>query len=376
MKFKPGDQVSFLSEKRDGIVRKILKDGLVSVEIEDGFEIPVMPKELIKIGTDGRVDLPDDYEVPTEHHSTNTSDNIQKHEPPKYEDMPDEEEAITTALLDDKSFKKNGIYLCFEPVKDPGKDIQFYRLYLVNKTDYDVLFTCFLMENDTYKAFTYDAVAASSKYLLEEISAKDIASWAQMLFQFLFYTERKQPVKEPLSIEKRLKVSKLFKNEAFTFYPIIGFSCYLTPIFEDVVAEEWPEEAWAQEKIIEVPARDIRLLLEPKIHVEKIDPKHVTSPYIAEVDLHIEQLYERAAELNNHDKLKLQIDYFTKTLDAAIAHKFKKITYIHGVGQGILKENIAHIINESYKGIKIQDAPLRKYGMGATEVIIPFNLVY
>jgi len=90
--------------------------------------------------------------------------------------------------------------------------------------------------------------------------------------------------------------------------------------------------------------------------------------------LHIEQLIDECRDMSNHQKLNIQLSYFAKTLDAAIVHKFKKITYIHGVGQGRLKDEIHKIIIESYPGVKIQDAPFKKYGVGATEVLIPFNL--
>ena len=48
MDLKPGDKVSFLNEKRDGIVKKMLNNKMVLVEIEDGFDIPVAINDLVK----------------------------------------------------------------------------------------------------------------------------------------------------------------------------------------------------------------------------------------------------------------------------------------------------------------------------------------
>jgi len=48
MDLKPGDNVSFLNEKREGIVKKILNNKMVIVEIEDGFDIPVAINDLVK----------------------------------------------------------------------------------------------------------------------------------------------------------------------------------------------------------------------------------------------------------------------------------------------------------------------------------------
>ncbi|HMT28693.1 MAG TPA: DUF2027 domain-containing protein, partial [Bacteroidia bacterium] len=50
MKFNTGDKVSFINEKQDGIVVKILSNNNVLVSIEDGFDIEVSEKELIKTG--------------------------------------------------------------------------------------------------------------------------------------------------------------------------------------------------------------------------------------------------------------------------------------------------------------------------------------
>lgn len=51
MKFNPGDKVSFIDEKQDGVVVKILTNNTVLVvAIEDGFDIEVSEKELIKTG--------------------------------------------------------------------------------------------------------------------------------------------------------------------------------------------------------------------------------------------------------------------------------------------------------------------------------------
>ena len=49
MKFLIGDKVSFLNEKLDGIVAKILGKDQVAVTIEDGFDIPVLCSELVLV---------------------------------------------------------------------------------------------------------------------------------------------------------------------------------------------------------------------------------------------------------------------------------------------------------------------------------------
>jgi DNA-nicking Smr family endonuclease len=47
MKFHVGDKVSFLNEKGEGIVSKIINKKMVSVTVEHGFEFPYIASELI-----------------------------------------------------------------------------------------------------------------------------------------------------------------------------------------------------------------------------------------------------------------------------------------------------------------------------------------
>ncbi|MGQ0827611.1 MAG: Smr/MutS family protein [Bacteroidota bacterium] len=49
MNFQIGDKVSFLNEKGEGIVSKIINKKMVGVTIEDGFELPFAVSELLLI---------------------------------------------------------------------------------------------------------------------------------------------------------------------------------------------------------------------------------------------------------------------------------------------------------------------------------------
>ena len=53
MKLKIGDQVRFLNEVGGGVVTQILSQKLVKVRNSDGFEVPTLIKELVKIDNSG-----------------------------------------------------------------------------------------------------------------------------------------------------------------------------------------------------------------------------------------------------------------------------------------------------------------------------------
>jgi hypothetical protein len=100
----------------------------------------------------------------------------------------------------------------------------------------------------------------------------------------------------------------------------------------------------------------------------KTDPKLVTKyhePY--EVDLHIEAIMERFKHLSNGEILQIQIGHARSKLEYGLMNKQSKLVFIHGVGQGVLRDELYKMLCE-YPGIKHFDASYRKYGFGATEV--------
>lgn len=99
--------------------------------------------------------------------------------------------------------------------------------------------------------------------------------------------------------------------------------------------------------------------------------QHQVAPGEAEVDLHIEMLHEDATNLSAHEAFEVQMRYFRVCMNHAILNKMKRVVFIHGVGKGILKDEILKELKQ-YDNIHFFDAPMSKYGVGATEVY--FNI--
>lgn len=87
------------------------------------------------------------------------------------------------------------------------------------------------------------------------------------------------------------------------------------------------------------------------------------------VDLHIEKLMEDHYGLGNSEKLDIQLKHFRKKLEMAINGHFTKVVFIHGVGNGVLRQTIRDLL-KTYEGIEYSDASYQKFGAGATEVRI------
>lgn len=87
-----------------------------------------------------------------------------------------------------------------------------------------------------------------------------------------------------------------------------------------------------------------------------------------EVDLHIHQLIKSNKGMSNFEMLNLQLNTAKKQLETAINKKIQKVIFIHGVGDGVLKNEL-HILFKNYP-VEVKEASFQKYGQGATEIYI------
>lgn len=100
-------------------------------------------------------------------------------------------------------------------------------------------------------------------------------------------------------------------------------------------------------------------------------PKERNRPPM-EVDLHIEKLVKSTKGMLNYDIVTLQLETAKRQLDFAIQKRIPRIVFIHGVGQGVLKEELKYLFGR-YDNVNLTDADYKKYGLGATEVYIVQN---
>ena len=91
---------------------------------------------------------------------------------------------------------------------------------------------------------------------------------------------------------------------------------------------------------------------------------------IIEVDLHIGQLVDSTAGMNNAAMLEHQLSVFKQEMEAYKHARGQKIVFIHGKGEGVLRKAIIDELRLHYPKCESQDASFQQYGFGATMVII------
>lgn len=131
----------------------------------------------------------------------------------------------------------------------------------------------------------------------------------------------------------------------------------LVKIADDIRVSNYEVAEIKKEK--EIPKRRRQKIVKAK---ERNLPK-------LEVDLHINQLVKNPKTMSSFDMLNLQLETAKRQLDFAISKRIQKIVFIHGVGEGVLKEELFSLFRK-YDNLKHYDADYQKYGLGATEVYI------
>lgn len=143
-------------------------------------------------------------------------------------------------------------------------------------------------------------------------------------------------------------------------FPMRFMSHDLVKVEGDITVSNF--EAAQVKKQKELPKKRTSPVLRPK---ERSAPK-------MEVDLHIHQLVKSSKGMSNYDMLNIQLETAKRQLDFAIRKRIQKVVFIHGVGEGVLKEELHYLFNR-YENLKFYDADYQKYGLGATEVYIYQN---
>jgi hypothetical protein len=360
MKFKVGDKVRFLNDHGGGIVTKVISSNMVNVQIEEGFEIPTLTNELV-IDADNS---------PLQFHPGMDYNRIPQQQPPQFRPPVQEETVYDERSSKLEIFKargddKKGVYLVFQPQDQKWLLTGDLDIILINYTDYDVLFSLFLRKpNGAWEGVDYDMIEPNSKILLNTISREEIERWSYGVLQALYHRNLSEKVLAPINSTFSFKASKLFRENVFRDSSFLSGKSFLLFINELSL-----QPAVAESEIDEKYDEEIKMEHAKPVAPEEVINKHKTSPREAVVDLHIGELVDDYAKMDTNQILNYQLNYFVRCLESAIKSYITKVTFIHGVGEGVLKTKMMDILRE-YDNVRTKDASLKNFGYGATEILI------
>lgn len=89
-----------------------------------------------------------------------------------------------------------------------------------------------------------------------------------------------------------------------------------------------------------------------------------------EFDLHIEEIAPDAKFKTKHEALLFQLDFVRHVIHLAYRRRVPRLVFVHGVGKGVLRDQLREMLINDYPNIEFLDGSYTKFGDGATEVMI------
>lgn len=399
---KIGDKVQFLSEIGGGIIAGFKGKDIALVEDEDGFQIPTPISDLVVTSTGDEYSSskvvtkkggaeaeaadadPDSFSM-----SVKAKMNAYDEEAEAYEeeyDAADREVTYKAPVQERKGGNKLNVHYAFVPKDVKNFTKTDFDCYLVNDSNYYVRFLYMSVEGAEYTLRAEGELEPNTKLYLETFSLDQLNEISRVRLQMLSFKRDKtfvaRPVCDVLFKVDKVKFFKLhtFQDNEFFESPALLYQivkddevAQLKPIDADkLVYTEEEEEAGKKKQgtlASEVSYKKLKGLesLNTSSHAKA---SKSSNDDLLVVDLHAEELLETTAGMGNADILNYQLDYFRRILEENKANKGKRIVFIHGKGEGVLRHALVNELRYRYKNYRYQDASFQEYGYGATQVTI------
>lgn len=266
--------------------------------------------------------------------------------------------------------EKLNIVLAFEALDIKQLSSTDFEAVLVNDSNYS-LFVTYMTRADGDEGWTLrfaETVEPHMQVPVQQIARADIREMDRVALQYVAYKEgRRFALKAPVAVEHKLDTTKFFKlhcfraNEYFDS-PVIAIDITRndTPR-RQVILDSGRIEEGMQSKLRADNRREVK-------SESKSSKPSANEPIV--VDLHIDELLDTTAGLDNADMLRVQLDEFNRVMQEHARDHGRRIVFIHGKGEGVLRKALLKELNYKYKSADVQDASFREYGFGATQVTI------
>ena len=348
---KIGDKVRFLNAVGGGVIRRFQGKDIVFVEDPDGFEVPALLRECVVVDRD-------DFTSPPAVVKPVEVKPVVEAKPEKIEQA----RPITEVPGGDKL----NVYLAYLPmnIKELGKCN--FEAYFINDSNYFLFYNYMNRENNTWNSRVCGIIEPNTQLFLEEFSKEQLNELEKICVQLVAFKKNKPySLKNPYSVELRIDGVKFYKLHSFRENDFFEDDALIFPVVVNDAAE--------REMLIS--ATDLQEAMTQKTKAEHprqhpAPVKKSRKPEIVEVDLHIHELIDNTTGLNNTELLNIQLDKFRQILTEHKSKPGQRIVFIHGKGEGVLRNAILAELKTKYPKYTCQDASFREYGFGATMVTV------
>ncbi len=353
---KIGDKVRFLSEIGGGRVAGFQGKNIVLVEDEDGFQVPMHTSDVVVIG-DENYDTQHVVEVKSQQAKPTAPKEVEPADRPiTFKALPEER----------KGGERLSAYLAYVPIDLKELTQTRFEAYFVNDSNYYMRFTYLSSAGSSWQLRATAEVEPNTKLYLEEFGREQLNDLERITVQILPY-KREKPflLKTAVDVQFRLDAVKFYKLHTFQTNDFFEQPALIYTLIEN----DQPL------KPLVVSADQLKEQMFQKQNDDQKKPRVLVTPARKEgepivVDLHADELLETTSGMNASDILNYQLDTFRKILNEHAKKKGTKIVFIHGKGEGVLRQALINDLRYRFKTYTYQDASFREYGYGATLITI------
>lgn len=372
---KIGDKVRFLSETGGGVVAGFQGKNIVLVEDEDGFQIPTAITDVVVVTTD-------DYNI-AKVHTEGTSKRSFSKQPEEDKEVEPADLPITFRKM---AYERKGgdvlsLYLAFVPMDIKAITNTRFETYLVNDSNYYFQYALFKSENSSWNLWNLGELEPNTSVFVDEFGHEDLNGMEHVAIQaFAYKRDKGFTLKPTVNVQLRIDTKKFFKLHAFMendffetpslLHNIVVRDEQAKPLVVD--AKQLKQEMYAMPSVRQdsETSSDSYVRRYDDAHSRGKAPQRPGHNDVVVIDLHAHELLDTTSGMSAAEILNYQLGVFRKKLQEYANKKGQKLVFIHGKGEGVLRQAIIHELNYKYKQYPHQDASFREYGYGATQVTI------
>lgn len=348
--FKPGDKVRFLNETIEGEVVRVLSGDRLEIIDSFGFTHQAARKEIVPV----------EFMIDTSFDSDPTGSVA---------------DSLSSSLDAEKevSVSKGGTRLIqfFDPeetvygvleLKDSATPLTSdVDVWLVNTTEMHLSFVASREKGEFRSHPVTGLVGPKSEVQIGLFSQDQLYRMDGLEFQFILYSTREYRPRQPLVKHMEIRPGDLLEvaaNRSGTLFD----RTLKVPLL--VLREEVADISKLIRRFT-VDEEELRTARPSR--KDKGKPGFTFLSREKVVDLHIEELVKDTTGLSPGQIIAYQLSVFEQEMDKAMLDHLNRITFIHGVGIGVLRSAIREALKK-FDNISYCDAPPEKFGSGATQV--------
>lgn len=410
-----GDKVRFLNAVGGGRITGFQGKDLVLVTDEDGFEVPTLRTEVVVVETDdynrvaksGTSKGKEAYDTAGERakapakgkrtaggetHASykaalaagddETDDILTAGVEASADgnDPSDREITFRPRPLERAGADTLNLYLAFVPVDGKTLSSTAFEVYFVNDSNLFVRYVALTQRDTDYRLWHEGLAEPNRKVFLARLTHQDLPDVERLTFQFIAYKEDKPfALKSPLNVTLRVDGTKFYKLHTFGESDFFDEPALVRSLVEDDrPAKSVSIKAEAIEEAMITPEVTAPRTLPARKSGGVADAARAAAPgartldrnAIVEVDLHAPAILDSTAGLTSADILTCQLRVFHDTMREHAKEHGRRIVFIHGKGEGVLRAAILKDLKRHYPRCTHQDASFREYGFGATMITV------